>query len=78
MTDASGYFKIGKSIDVSKRFKTLLIGNPSLSLIAISEKNVEKLLHKKFKTKNIIGEWYKLSSDEVLDIINEFDFKEKN
>lgn len=74
MTDASGYVKIGKSKNVKIRIVTLRIGNPTLKIIGTLDKNIESKLHIKFKDKRIIGEWFSLSEDELLDIINEYKF----
>jgi hypothetical protein len=77
MLDSKGYVKIGKSINPYFREKTLQSENITISLFAVCDKNIESLLHKKYKDKRVRGEWFVLSNDEILDIINEYSFKIK-
>lgn len=75
MTDDSGYVKIGKAINIEKRLQNFKTGNPTIKLIAYIEKNIESELHKYFEKERFIGEWFSLSDNDVLDLINGFDFK---
>ena len=74
----TGYTKIGKSINPRIREKTLQSEKPTISLFAICDHNIEKFLHKKFEDKRIRGEWFNLSDDNILDIINEYGFIQVN
>ena len=74
MTDASGYVKIGKALNVGSRLTSLRVGNPTLKIIAKLNKDIEKKLHNLFKYERVCGEWFKLNNDEVLDIINQYSF----
>ena len=71
----TGLIKIGKAIDPKFRERTLQSEKPTISLFAICDNLVEDELHKKYNDKRIRGEWFKLSEDEVSDIIKEYDFK---
>lgn len=72
----SGHYKLGKSTDPKKRKGTLLSDRTSLELIAIADKDVETILHRKYKTQRADGEWFKLSKEQVSDIINTYNFKQ--
>jgi len=39
------YYKIGKTVDVKKRYKSLRTGNPNIRLIAYTDQYDEKELH---------------------------------
>ena len=65
LTDGSGLYKIGKSIDVRKRVKSLMIGNPSIRIVAIFHKDVESMLHDIFKEKRVAGEWFRLTKSDL-------------
>ena len=70
----TGYIKIGKAIDPKFRERTLQSEKPTISLLAICDNLVERELHKKYNVKRVRGEWFKLSEDEVSDIIKKYDF----
>lgn len=74
LTDASGFIKIGKAIDVNKRFYTLKTGNPTLIIVASLHKDIESILHKKFYSQRIVGEWFRLSQKDIKEIIEEYNF----
>jgi len=65
VTDSSGYTKIGKSKDPSKRIRTICCGNPTARLLLLIEGDHERELHHAFKTKKVTGEWYNLSPTEI-------------
>ena len=65
-------FKIGSTRckDINKRLKQLQTGNSEELYIKESFETthpfkLETMLHNKFKTSNIIGEWFELSKDDV-------------
>ena len=66
-------YKIGRTINISARFKQLKTANPDISLIAhyeVRDTSIEDDLHFKFHHKRIDGEWFELSETE-LNLINE-------
>ena len=65
---SSGYIKIGKSADILTRFKSLRTGNPGIKLIMVIDRNVETELHQKYECKNLEGEWFNLSDNDLIDI----------
>jgi hypothetical protein len=79
MTDTkNGFHKIGISKEPKHRESTLQSEKPSILLIWSSPvpiKNVNKIeaiLHEKFSSKRIRGEWFDLSDDDIYFIKNSF------
>ena len=76
-------YKIGKAIDVKKRYETLLTGNPYLEIVCFGDGVKEKELHNYFSNKKIKNEWFNLDEKDVLKAIefitvkNTFKPKEK-
>jgi len=66
----TGYCKIGKSVEPKVRERTLQSEKPTISMIAITEENIESLLHKKFAHKRIRGEWFDLNDKELEDLMS--------
>ena len=62
---ANCFYKIGKSIKPKYREKTLQSEKPTVELIHIIDKDIERKLHNKFKDKRIRGEWFNLNRDDV-------------
>lgn len=58
-------YKIGKAIDVKKRYETLLTGNPYLEIVCFGDAVKEKDLHNYFSNKKIKNEWFALSEKDV-------------
>lgn len=73
--ERNGFIKIGKAINPRIRESTLQSEMPLMVLIAICEDDIESLLHKKFYKQRKRGEWFKLSTDQLLDLIKEHGFK---
>jgi hypothetical protein len=64
--DESNYlYKIGKSINPQLREKTLQSEKPTIKIIKIFDKNIEKELHKQYKEFRVRGEWFNLNSIQV-------------
>jgi len=61
----TGFYKIGKSKNPALREKTLQSEKPTIEIIEILKKDIEKKLHTKFASKRIRGEWFKLTKEEV-------------
>lgn len=69
--DQTGLVKIGKSSNIKEREKTLRTGNTTLKIIAYFPLDIENELHKRFEDKHVRGEWFKLSKEEITNIIKE-------
>ncbi len=67
MNSRTGYFKIGRSKDPLKREKTLQSEEPDIMLLHHwkAEPAQERELHKKFVSKRVRGEWFKLTIDDL-------------
>ena len=68
------YYKIGISSLPEERVKNIQTSNPHrVELIykkdVISNRGFEKLLHKKYSSKRIRNEWFKLSLEDIKKII---------
>lgn len=74
MLSNSSYTKIGKSFNPLQREKTLQYENPTISLFAVCNQDVEKELHVKFSHKRYRGEWFNLSKNEINQIMKEYNF----
>lgn len=68
------FHKIGQSKNPKARESTLFSEKPSISLIAAwyTEGKDEKLLHDKFISKQVRGEWFDLSEDDVNEVYEYF------
>lgn len=76
MTDASGYYKIGRSKSPRAREHTLMSQDPNIRMIAVCIVDFEKELHSKYRKKNIRGEWFSLSDNDLKEIISGYGFQE--
>lgn len=68
------FYKIGHAYDVIARFNNIKGANPYfVELIASKEfddvKKMEEQLHEQYKNKKIKNEWFKLSIEDVIEII---------
>jgi len=68
--DETILYKIGYSKDVKRRLKELKTSNPNpLEIVATFEtkhnRKLETSFHNYYKHKNVNGEWFSLSSNEV-------------
>jgi len=64
----SGDIKIGKSIDINRRFAQFRTSNIHIVLIGYVASDIEKSLHKKFKADNVQLEWFDLDIKDLEDI----------
>lgn len=71
----TGLVKIGKTRDIIKRISGLMTANPGIELIAYSEKDNEKVLHREYKDCHIFREWYHISDIKIQRIIDKYDFR---
>lgn len=70
-----GVFKIGKSINPEERLKMFKISNLRMELYAISDNNIETVIHRELKDKNIGGEMFKLEEKDLKRLIKKHGFK---
>lgn len=77
MTDDSGYVKIGRAKCVNNREKIFRTGSPTIRTIAILNKDIERILHKKLSDKRVSGEWFRLSNYDIEQVIKEYLFEDK-
>ena len=63
--DKTGLFKNGKTSDINGRIKALSVGNPFIELVYKIDKDVESELHRCFRNKNVSGEWFSLSEENI-------------
>jgi hypothetical protein len=61
----NNYIKIGKSINVLYREKTLQAEKPSIEGLFYVEDDIEKLLHSLFSEKRLRGEWFNLNQEDI-------------
>lgn len=76
--DDSGLVKIGRSNDWKKREGQLKTGNANVRIILVLKDNVETELHRKFYDKQYRGEWYMITKDDIIGIMNSFDVEYKD
>ena len=65
----SKLYKIGKCKNFKTRFSTLNTSNLNLELVFLLHYIPEKDLHKSFKSKRISKEWFDLTQEDLLGII---------
>lgn len=68
-----GYYKIGITTNIDKRISDLQTGNPFLIQLVFFKiindaSALESELHKKYKNKNVLGEWFWLNNEDIQDI----------
>ena len=78
--DDSGLVKIGRSNDWKKREGQLKTGNANVKIILVLKDNVETELHRKFYGKQYRGEWYMITKDDIISIMNGYnvEYKDEN
>ena len=72
LTDKSGKYKIGRTSDLKKRFSTFCVSNPTIKIIAIIIGDAEEELHRRFRNKQVKGEWFDLSDFDIKYILNKY------
>jgi hypothetical protein len=73
--DHNGMVKVGRSLNVEKRLKTLQTSNPFpltliLTILTNDSPQVESNLHKIFRHKRVYGEWFNLSDQDIDLVLN--------
>jgi hypothetical protein len=75
--DEWSQFKIGISTkDINSRLRSLKTGNGSeITLVksfdTIYHRKVEKWMHNKHYSKRLVGEWFALSDDDIIEFISD-------
>lgn len=82
-SEASGYYKIGVSINPAKRVKQLQTGNAEkITLIQTFESEipfvVEKAVKNFFSPNHVHGEWFSLTLEQEMSFKNQCESIEKN
>jgi hypothetical protein len=74
------YYKIGRALNVVKREADLKIGNPFLSVIAITQSanyiTAERKIQNSVAEYHFSGEWYRLTLERYRHLYTEFAFKD--
>lgn len=61
----NGLYKIGKSINPKVRERTLQSEKPSIKMVKVFDKNIEKELHKQYASQRVRGEWFSLTNVQL-------------
>ena len=78
---STGLYKIGKSTNLKQRIKTIsmhsgveidIICAAYVETFNTDYSEVENLLHRFFKPKRVVGEWFTLSKEDILGIYEAF------
>lgn len=68
------YYKIGRSINIEKRFKTIKSNNPNAKIVAYSNMDIEYTLHNKYKEYCYHNEWFLIDDLFVVkNLLNEYE-----
>ena len=79
MTDASGFYCIGASRNPEKKARELRKANPTIRLVGIRREShgtayrQRDRYHKLYAHRRITGEWFSLSSKELIEMLDDFD-----
>ena len=71
LDEYTGYVKIGYSINVEFREKTLSAQFPKIKTIKIFNKNIEKVLHRKYHQYRLRGEWFDIPDYHLNNLLNQ-------
>jgi hypothetical protein len=73
----NGLHKIGRSKNVFNRLAYLQNEyTKEVSLIAFCDKDLEAEIHFEYRGKRVFSEWFNLTTDDLLDIFNRYNFKQ--
>ncbi len=69
-------FKIGQTMDIKRRIKSLQTGNPFKLeyykiIKTIKHKVLELEFHKRLSNKNVLLEWFNITTEDINNLINE-------
>lgn len=69
------YFKIGRSLDIEKRLKSIKSHNPDATLLCLTDGDIEYEIHSKYQEYNYHNEWFFIPDDEIIKkLVSEFDY----
>ena len=76
ITDNDSLFKIGRSVNTENRLKSLQTSNGRKLTILYEVEckhgtKVESIMHRRYSSKRINGEWFQLSNEECNNFIND-------
>lgn len=74
----SNLYKIGRSKDLLAREKAINCAAPTAKMILVCENDIESELHGIYAIKRRKGEWFALSANDILDLIEKYGFKKLN
>lgn len=72
LDERSGLYKIGRSVNVDYREKTLQSENPRIRTLAHTPVNIESDLHRKYSDKRERGEWFSLTKSDIKEVLQIF------
>jgi hypothetical protein len=75
MKDNNGFIKIGKSKNPKLRESTLQSENPSITLMAVCDDDIEDMLHCNYYEYRKRGEWFAFSDSQIKEIIKKYKFR---
>ena len=61
----TSFYKIGRGIKPTIREHTLQRQQPTINVVKVWDKDIEKILHKKYSEQRIRGEWFELTPIQV-------------
>jgi hypothetical protein len=61
----NGFYKIGCSSNPERREKTLQSEKPSIVMVKVWDKYIERELHNKYESQRLRGEWFSLTKIQV-------------
>ena len=61
----NNFYKIGYSTNPEQRESTLQSEKPTIKMVKVWDKFIEKELHEKYKDQRVRGEWFKLTPTQV-------------
>lgn len=67
--------KVGKTFDIKTRENVMRTANPRLKIFAKVDKDIESEVHENLKNKRVIGEWFKLSANDLKRVFDEYGFE---
>ncbi len=67
------YYKIGRTTNIEKRFKTIKSNNPNAILLAYINSDIEQELHNKYREYVYYNEWFLIKDENITkELLNEY------
>ena len=70
----TGFTKIGRTANIKNRVERLKLDYGDVYLYAITNKDIERRLHKIYELYRVEGEWFNLNNKMIDEIVNIFEF----